>query len=134
MPLTVGKPAIDIGIVVRDPQAMLRFYRDVLELPFIAEVAMSGGMTMYRLRCGETVVKLVAFAKVPEAAAAPGGLSGATGIRYFTITVPDLEAVVARCRDAGCRVPVAPREIRPGVSICMVEDPDGNWVEFLKGG
>jgi hypothetical protein len=25
-----------------------------------------------------------------------------------------------------------PREIRPGVSIAMVEDPDGNWVELLK--
>ena len=24
------------------------------------------------------------------------------------------------------------REIRPGVSISIVEDPDGNWVEFLQ--
>jgi hypothetical protein len=23
------------------------------------------------------------------------------------------------------------REIRPGVTIAIVEDPDGNWVEFL---
>jgi hypothetical protein len=27
---------------------------------------------------------------------------------------------------------VQPREIRPGTSIAIVEDPDGNWVEFLK--
>lgn len=134
MPLTVTKPGVDVGIVVRDAQAMLRFYRDVVELPFAAELAMPGGMTMYRLTCGNTVVKLVAMAKTPEAAAAPGGLGGATGIRYFTISVPDLEQVAARCRAAGCRIPVAPREIRPGVSICMVEDPDGNWVEFLQGG
>jgi hypothetical protein len=26
---------------------------------------------------------------------------------------------------------VAPREIRPGVTMAMVEDPDGNWVEFV---
>ena len=28
------------------------------------------------------------------------------------------------------RMPVT--EIRPGVTISMVEDPDGNWVEFLQ--
>jgi hypothetical protein len=26
------------------------------------------------------------------------------------------------------------REIRPGVRIAMVADPDGNWVEFLQVG
>jgi hypothetical protein len=25
-----------------------------------------------------------------------------------------------------------PREIRPGIRIAIVEDPDGNWVEFLE--
>jgi hypothetical protein len=24
--------------------------------------------------------------------------------------------------------------IRPGITISMVEDPDGNWVEFLQAG
>ena len=36
------------------------------------------------------------------------------------------------CRAGGYKVPVEPREIRPGVTIAMVEDPDGNWVEFLQ--
>jgi hypothetical protein len=27
---------------------------------------------------------------------------------------------------------VEPREIRPGVRIAMVEDPDGNIVEFIE--
>jgi predicted enzyme related to lactoylglutathione lyase len=25
-----------------------------------------------------------------------------------------------------------PTEIRPGVRIAMIEDPDGNWVELLE--
>jgi hypothetical protein len=29
------------------------------------------------------------------------------------------------------RVPIT--EIRPGIEIAIVEDPDGNWVEFLAG-
>jgi hypothetical protein len=24
--------------------------------------------------------------------------------------------------------------VRPGITIAMVEDPDGNWVEFLQNG
>jgi len=41
---------------------------------------------------------------------------------------------VAACQAGGYTVAVAPREIRPGVRIAMVEDPDGNWVEFLQAG
>jgi predicted enzyme related to lactoylglutathione lyase len=29
-------------------------------------------------------------------------------------------------------VAVPPLEIQAGVRIAMVEDPDGNWVEFLQ--
>ena len=39
---------------------------------------------------------------------------------------------MAACATGGYNVPVAAREIRPGVRIAMVEDPDGNWVEFLE--
>ena len=69
----------------------------------------------------------------PDRAAAPGGgIQGAYGYRYWTISVADLAGVTTRCGDAGYQVVVAPREIRPGVSISIVADPDGNWVEFLQ--
>ena len=38
------------------------------------------------------------------------------------------------CEDAGYKVAVKVREARPGVTIGMVEDPDGNWVEFVQNG
>ena len=44
----------------------------------------------------------------------------------------NLDSLVEQCAAAGCPVPVAPREIRPGTRIAMVEDPDGNWVELLE--
>ena len=34
---------------------------------------MPGGGTMYRLLCGSSLIKLVALAQAPAAAAAPGG-------------------------------------------------------------
>ncbi len=67
------------------------------------------------------------------ATAAPGGINGATGYRYFTITVSDINGAVAACEAAGATIAVPVTELRPGITIAMVEDPDGNWVELLAG-
>ncbi|MFL2536521.1 MAG: VOC family protein [Candidatus Azotimanducaceae bacterium] len=40
----------------------------------------------------------------------------------------------AACKAAGSNIVISGREIRPGVRICMMEDPDGNWVELLQQG
>jgi hypothetical protein len=37
-----------------------------------------------------------------------------------------------QCATARHTVVVPAREIRDGVTISIVEDPDGNWVEFLQ--
>ncbi|MFV0307733.1 MAG: VOC family protein [Desertimonas sp.] len=133
MTLAVSKDSIDIGIVVRDAQTALAFYRDTLDLEDTGSMPMpGGGGTMYRLRCGTTIVKLVAFDEVRTAAAPPGGIQGAYGYRYWTISVADLDGVTTRCSDAGYKVVMTPREIRAGVRISMVADPDGNWVELLE--
>jgi catechol 2,3-dioxygenase-like lactoylglutathione lyase family enzyme len=70
--------------------------------------------------------------KAPPAKPAPGGLAGATGYRYFTVTVSNLDEVVAAAQAAGARVPIKRTKVRDGVEIAMLEDPDGNWVELLE--
>ena len=103
-----------------------------LGLEHIADTPMPGGGTMHRLMCGTTLVKIVERDEPPEKADNPGGPGGASGIRYWTITVKDLDAMTAKFSDAGYAVPVAPREVCPGVRISMIEDPDGNWLELLE--
>ncbi len=125
------KDSIDLGIVIRDPDASLAFYRDVLGLTMVGEGPMPGG-TMYRLMCGTTMVKLVHLDKEPPAAAPPGGIPGGFGYRYWTISVSNIDEITAAVEAAGHRVAVPVRELRPGVTIAIVEDPDGNWVEFLQ--
>jgi predicted enzyme related to lactoylglutathione lyase len=132
MGLQLTKDSIDLGIVIKDSEAMLKFYRDTLGLEHAADTPMGGGTVMHRLMCGTTMIKLVNHNKELPAAAAPGGIQGATGYRYWTISVSNLEEVTKTIEDAGYKVVVSPREIRPGVSISIVEDPEGNWVEFLK--
>ncbi|MEM7018820.1 MAG: VOC family protein [Pseudomonadota bacterium] len=132
MPINITKESIDIGLVTGNIEAMTAFYKDTLGLEVEAVLDMPGGMQMTRLICGTTIIKLVAHRSAPEASNPPGGIAGATGIRYFTISVDNLEAAVKECEAAGRNIPVPPREARPGITIAMIEDPDGNWVELLQ--
>ena len=131
MTVALTKDSIDLGIVVRDADAMVAFYRDVLGFEDTGTMDMPDGSTMYRLLCGTSLIKLVRPKQAPPATAPPGGIAGATGYRYWTISVANLDEITARCAESGRRVVVAPRDIRAGVRISIVEDPDGNWVEFL---
>jgi catechol 2,3-dioxygenase-like lactoylglutathione lyase family enzyme len=81
---------------------------------------------------GESVLKIIETEPRPSVAAAPGGIRGATGLRYLTLHVTDLDAAVNAVQAAGQEVVVAQKTIRPGVSIAIVTDPDGNWVELLN--
>ena len=133
MGIALTKDSIDLGIVMNDGEAALKFYRDTLGFEHVQSNPMpGGGGTMHRLMCGTSMIKVVVPDSPIEQMAAPGGIMGATGYRYWTISVSNLEEIAAACAEAGYRVPVKPREIRPGVSIAMVEDPEGNWVEFLQ--
>jgi predicted enzyme related to lactoylglutathione lyase len=132
MPIAITKDSIDLGLITKDAAALVTFYRDTLGLEQEGEMPMPGGGQMTRLKCGTTTLKIVVNAKEPKATAAPGGIRGATGFRYFTISVSNLEAVTQECEAAGYKVPMPPTEIRPGVSISMIEDPNGNWVELLQ--
>lgn len=129
----IAKPGLDLGIVTNNGDAMLEFYRDVVGLEFEATMKLEalGIARMDRLRCHDSVLKLVT--PIADVAAGPGGgIDGATGMRYFTITVDDIAAAVADCEAAGTPIVWPLLEARPGVTIAMVEDPDGNWVEFFQ--
>ena len=132
MPLAITKDSIDIGIITKDAAPLLTFYRDTLGLVPDGEMDMPGGGKMTRLRCGTTVVKIVVHGQAPAAEAAPGGIRTATGYRYWTISVANIDGATQECVDAGYTVAVPVSEIRPGVRISMIEDPDGNWVELLQ--
>jgi catechol 2,3-dioxygenase-like lactoylglutathione lyase family enzyme len=132
MGLALTKDSIDLGIVVGDADAALAFYRDTLGFVDQGTMPMPGGGTMYRLLCGTSLIKIVALAQDPPAQAPPGGIGGATGYRYWTISVSNLDALADACAAAGYTVAVSPRDIRPGIRIAMIEDPDGNWVELLQ--
>jgi predicted enzyme related to lactoylglutathione lyase len=68
----------------------------------------------------------------PNAPAAPGGITGGPGYRYWTMTIDNLDDVLREVEAAGRKIVWPRREVRPGVVVAMIEDPDGNWVEFIQ--
>lgn len=128
--------AIDLGIVVTDSERALAFYRDLLGMVHEGDMPMplGGGGTMHRLRCGDSLIKLVCFETTPDARPATGGIQHGTGYRYFTIHMSNINDVVDACVAAGVKVVTPVVELRPKVTIAIVEDPDGNLVEFLQMG
>ena len=132
MGVELTKNSIDLGIVTKNGEAALKFYRDTLGFTHEGDIPMPGGGTMHRLLCGESLIKIVELDKAPAAEAAPGGIRTATGYRYWTISVSNMTDVLKACEEGGYKIAVPETEIRPGVKIAMVEDPDGNWVELLS--
>lgn len=123
---------IDIGIVVRDIDATLPFYRDALGLKLLFDFELPTGSHMWQFAVGECVVKLVTHKQTPEAANPPGGSGGGTGLRYWTMGVDDIDASVTKCRGAGASIALDVTQLMPGIRIAMIEDPEGNVVEFLE--
>lgn len=134
MTVELVKDSIDLGIVAKNGPQMVAFYRDVLGLVEEPQTPFPSGGVMHRLRCGTSLIKVVVPDPAPQQAAPPGAIPSATGYRYWTMTVSNLQDIVQACVEAGRKLVVPIREVRAGVTIAIVEDPDGNLVEFLELG
>jgi glyoxylase I family protein len=128
---TIGKPGdVEIGIVVRDLATMTRFYGDAVGLPHVVDLPVEGGL-MRRFASGGSIVKLVLMDHSPNGSNPPGGVPGATGLRWFTIVVDDIEGVTQRCETAGARVVYPIQTAANGAVFTILDDPEGNWLELV---
>lgn len=124
-----AKDSLDLGILVTDIKASLNFYQNILGLKFVDEMPLWFGK-MYRLRFGSSDFKLIDPQTKPPKG--PVGLETQIGFRYVTFVVKNLPKLCAELKGKGIEFALAEREIRPGVRIAMVKDPDGNIVEFVE--
>jgi catechol 2,3-dioxygenase-like lactoylglutathione lyase family enzyme len=130
VPAVINKPIIEVGIIVRDSEKSLAFYRDVLGLPFLGDLEFPG-THMWRFDGGGgSVVKLLEMDPAPVAVSPAGDVS-ASGLRYLSLYVGNIRELVEECRAAGSTIAFEPTEFAPGTTFAMIEDPDGNRVELL---
>ena len=131
MPLMLSKPALDIGIVVHDEEAMVAFYGTTLGLVPLGTFPI-GGSVQHRFAMGETTMKLVVPEHRPAARPAGRSIGDATGIRYWTAFCTGLEGIVAECQAAGSEVVIPISRGSTGVHYAVLTDPDGNCFELIE--
>ena len=136
------------GIVVRDLEAMVKFYRDALGLEVVREVDSVAppegdhtGIPGARRRLvfmgwpgGGHALELVHFIEPPSS---EGHLDRhQLGASHVCFNVEGLQPLYDRLSREGTRFvtpPIyrdAPNQGRIG--ICYSQDPEGNWLEFLE--
>jgi len=146
------RTTIDLGCVVSDLDASVRFYtegvgfRELKGFEVSADVARDAGLTDSRplsirvLVLGEgdgaTKLKLMQVAGTAPRTGDTEFIHSHTGFRYLTIFVTDTDAALARLAKLGvkpiAKSPVAlPESLAPGMHLTCVRDPDGNIVELV---
>jgi len=124
-----AKDSLDLGILASDIKASLNFYQNILGLEFVGISQVWFG-TMHRLRFGTSDFKLIEPKTVPPKGAI--GLEKQVGFRYVTFVIRNLSELCAELKAKGIEFALPEKEIRPGVRIAMVKDPDGNIVEIVE--
>jgi len=132
MPVELTKQALDVGLVTTDARKSLEFYRDLLGFAEDGEVQFPGLGVVKRLRCGQSIFRILVLEQPPAARASIDGFAAQTGLRYITLTVANLQEVVDAVAGAGFPVPVPPRPLRPGVTVAQIEDGQGTAVELMQ--
>ena len=143
---------IDLGCVVADIDASVKFYTEAIGFKQVtgfsvpADFATKSGLTEKRpldikvLVLGEgdgaTKLKLMQVPGSPSKKADNSTIDSQLGFSYLTIVVKSTDRALARLAKAGVK-PIAegpvtlPDNLNPALSLTIVRDPDGNFVEFV---
>jgi catechol 2,3-dioxygenase-like lactoylglutathione lyase family enzyme len=132
MNLDLLSPAVEIGLVTTNLEAMVEFYEGFLGLEPQGEIAFADG-SQRRYVLGGSVIKLVTYDTPPPDPAVPGGGRAQAGLRYFTIGIKNLRDAAAKIEAAGYEIVEPPTEFAPvpGMGWMFIADPDGNSIELF---
>jgi predicted enzyme related to lactoylglutathione lyase len=119
----------EVGFVSTD-RALVDFLAAVFELDERPPTEHGPG-TLYRLQSPGAVLKVMVPVVRPSATA-PQPFLAATGIRYLSAWVTDLDGVIGRATARGGRLLHGPVELGPGARLAVLADPDGNTIEVIE--
>lgn len=138
MTMDIARPAVNVGVVTRNAQAMLRFYGETLELTKTGEASAAptpegASRTTHIFALGESLLKLWVIDPCPPATE-PTGKMGRTGVQYITVTVRGLHDLMARLTRLGHPIAEPAHRAASGAPLTLgwIQDPDGNWIELLE--
>ena len=134
------------GIVVRDMERSLLFYRDLLGLRIVSSMAESGAHLEQMLALpnvlvhtvkmtaenGSALVELLEFESHPDESPQPRTICS-LGPTHVAFTVENLDAVFGRLSRQGVRFNSPPQRVPDGrAKVAFCRDPDGTPVELVE--
>ena len=123
--MKLAKDSLDLGVIVSDIKASLKFYEETLGMENLGDLEVPFGV-LHRLK----YFKLIDPKEVPPKG--PSGLVDQLGFRYVTFPVTNISEICEALKEKGVKFTIPETEFMPGVRIAMVQDPDGNTVEFVQ--
>lgn len=125
--MTIATKWDHIHLRSADPDAAAAFYEDVL-----------GAVRRARTQNGEQLRVTVDLAGIPlfidraEPGAGPASEAPVHGTDHLALTVEDLDTALGELREKGVEVFSGPTEIRPGLRVAFLRDPDRVRIELLE--
>jgi catechol 2,3-dioxygenase-like lactoylglutathione lyase family enzyme len=142
------KPTISIGIIVEDLDKSIDFYKNVVGMVQVREfvvdsdkairMGLSKGekfdIKVLKLENSEnaTELKLMSFHKKTDPSKQKF-LPDANGIRYLTLFVKTLQPVLERIKQNKVKtLGETPTMLDEKRQFVLIQDPDGNFIEFIS--
>ena len=134
------RPVLDVGLVVRDMEKALGFYRDKLGLTPTRQINLDdesarkagiaeAGFDIQYMQFGDVNLKLVCLENPPPVG--PAGADASTGYRYLTMWVKDMNRTYEEWHAKGVEFLSEPIRRTPEMQMVFLRDPEGNLIELL---
>ena len=121
--------AIDIGIVTSNKESILNFYENILGFTNEVQIPFPGLGTVNKISYGIGYIKVLVLDDKPSNTNPIGDFSTSNGIRYITINLSNLDELITICSKNNVTIINSGMTIRPGVTVALIQDPDGNLIE-----
>ena len=128
----LASEAIDVGIVTSNGLLMLDFYENILGLKKEGEIPFEGLGIVNKFIIGSGYIKVLVLEDKAKFENKIGDFKTVSGIRYLTIHLLNLNDFITNCLSNAVFVATEPIEIRPGVNVAVINDPDGNMIELMQ--
>jgi len=111
---------------------MLHFYQEVLGFDKEIEIPFPGIGVVNKLSYGAGYIKILVLESNPSNINPTGDFSTSNGIRYITINLSNLDEILDACKVNNINIINEGIDLRPGVRVALISDPDGNLIELMN--
>ena len=131
--MKIGKNINHISINVKDLEASIRFYKDILNFEQLRSVDMPQmdlDITYFKLPGGDTMLELIHYSDNKEITTE---VSDSGILRHIAFTVDDVDAVAAYLQGKGVELTMGPEDLNPlNIRTILIKDPNNVELEFCQ--